>query len=53
MSYIKLCNNVILNSNEPIKIAHLPKLINQPVLRGTLAIEKWLNNCFSESKNNF
>ena len=27
-SYIKLCNYVMLNSNEPIKVAHLQKLAN-------------------------
>ena len=31
-SYIRLCNYVILNSNEPIKVAHLQKLANQSVL---------------------
>ena len=35
-SYIKLCNYVIFNSNEPIKVAHLQKLANQSVLNGAL-----------------
>ena len=52
-SYIKLYNYVMLNSNEPIKVAHLQKLANQSVLNGALVIEKWLNNSFSESKKNF
>ena len=51
-SYIRLCNYVILNSNEPIKVAHLQKLTNQCVECRTL-IEKWSNNFFSESKKNF
>ena len=33
-SYIRLCNYVILNSNEPIKVAHIQKLANQTVLNG-------------------
>ena len=49
-SYIRLCNYVMLNSNEPIKVAHLQKLANQSVLNGALVIEKWLNNSFSECK---
>ena len=51
-SYIRLCNYVKLNSNEPIKVAHLQQLANQSVLNGALVIEKWLNNSFSESKKN-
>ena len=43
----------MLNSNKPIKIAHLQKLANQSVLNGALVIEKWLNNSFSESKKKF
>ena len=35
-SYIKLCNYVMLNSNEPIKDAHLQKLM----LNGAL-VKKW------------
>ena len=42
----------MLNSNEPIKVAHLEILANQSVLHGALVIEKWLNNSFSESKKN-
>ena len=53
MSYIRLCNYVKLNSNEPIKVAHLQILANHSVLNGALVIEKWLNNSFSESKKNF
>ena len=51
-SYIRLCNYVKLNSNEPIKVAHLQVLANQSVLNSTLLIEKWLSNSFSESKKN-
>ena len=50
MSYIRLCNYVMLKSNEPIKVAHLQNLANQLVLNGALVIEKWLNNSFSENK---
>ena len=39
-SYIGLCNYVILNSNEPIKVDHLQKLANQSVLNSALVIEK-------------
>ena len=42
-SYIKLCNYVMLNSNEPIKVAHLQKLANQSVLNGALVIEKYFD----------
>ena len=52
MSYIRLCNYVMLNSNEPIKVAHLQKLANQSVLNGVHVIEKWINNSFSETKKN-
>ena len=52
-SYIRLCNYVMLNSNEPVKVAHLQKLANQSVLNGTLVIKKWLNNSFSDNKKNF
>ena len=52
-SYIRLCNYVMLNSNEPIKVAHLQKLANQSVLNSALVIKKWLNNSFSDSKKNF
>ena len=34
MSYIRLCNYVMLNSNEPTKVAHLQKLADQSVLNG-------------------
>ena len=46
-SYIKLCNYVMLYSNEPTKVSHLQKLVNQCAL----AIEKWFNNSFSEGMN--
>ena len=39
----------MLNSNEPIKVAHLQKLVNQSMLTGGLVIEL----AFSESKKNF
>ena len=52
-SYIRLCNYVKLNSNEPIKVAHLQNLANQSVLNDALVIEKCLNNSFSESKSKF
>ena len=42
----------MLNSNEPIKVAHLQKLVNQSMLNGALTIEM-VNNSFSESKNKF
>ena len=39
----------MLNSNEPIKDAHLQKLANQSMLNGALMIEL----AFSENKKNF
>ena len=42
----------MLNSNEPIKVAHLQNLANQSMLKGALVIEM-VNNSFSESKKNF
>ena len=41
----------MLNSNEPIKVAHLQKLANQSMLNGALSVEM-VNNDFSESKKN-
>ena len=38
MSYIKFYN-VSVNSNEPIKMAHLQRLSNQSMVNGTLVIE--------------
>ena len=38
-SYVKLCNYVMFNSNEPIKVAHLQKLANQLVLNTALVWE--------------
>ena len=43
---------VMLNSNEPIKVAHLQKLANQSMLNGALVTEM-VNNSFSERKTNF
>ena len=42
----------MLNSNEPIRVAHLQKLANQSMLNGALLIEM-VNRSFSESKENF
>ena len=42
----------LLNSNEPIKVAHLQRLANQSMLNGALVI-KMVNNSFSESKKTF
>ena len=38
----------MLNSNELIKVAHLQKLANQPMLNGALVIEM-VTSSFSES----
>ena len=38
----------MLNSNKPIKVAHLQKLANESVLNGALVIEM-VNNSFIES----
>ena len=42
----------MLNSNEPIKVAHLQKLPNQSILNGALALEV-VYNSFNESKKKF
>ena len=42
----------MLNSKEPVRVAHLQKLANQTVLNGALVIEM-INNPLSESKKNF
>ena len=42
----------MLNSNNPIKVAHLQKLANQSILDGALVIEI-VNNSFNESQKNF
>ena len=42
----------MLNWNEPIKIAHLQKLVNQSMLNGAPMIEI-VNKSFGESKKNF
>ena len=38
----------MLNSNEPIKVAHLQNVANQSTLNGALVIEM-VNNYFSKS----
>ena len=38
----------MLNSNEPIKVAHLQKLANQSILNGAIVTEM-VNKSFSES----
>ena len=38
----------MLNSNKPIKVAHLQKLANESVLNGALVIEM-VNSSFIES----
>ena len=43
---------LMLNSNEPIKVAHLQKLANQSMVNGALVIEM-VNNSLRESKKNF
>ena len=42
----------MLNSNKPIKVAHLQKLANQSILNGALVIEMAYNS-FNENKRNF
>ena len=42
----------IFNSNKPIKVAHVQKLVNQSILNDTLVIEM-VNNSSSESMKNF
>ena len=39
----------MINSNEPIKVAHLQRLANQSMLNGALVMEL----AFGESKKNF
>ena len=41
----------MLNSNEPVKVAHLPKLANQSMLNGALVIGM-VDKIFSASKKN-
>ena len=48
----KKTEDVMLNSNEPIKVAHLQKLANQSILNDTVVMGM-ANNSFSESKKNF
>ena len=42
----------MINSNQPIKAAHLQKLANQSILNGAFLIEM-VNNTFIESRKNF
>ena len=42
----------MLNSNEPIKVAHLQKLANQSIWNGPLVIEM-VYKSFNERKKNF
>ena len=42
----------MVNSNEPIKVAHLQKLPNQSLLNDALVMEM-VNNSFTKSKKNF
>ena len=42
----------MLNSNEPVKIARLQKLVNQSILNGVLVIEM-VYNSFNKSQKNF
>ena len=42
----------MFKTNEPIKIIHLQKLADLPMLNGALVIEI-ASNSFSESKKNF
>ena len=42
----------MLNSNEPIKVAHPQKIANQPMLNGALVTEM-VSNLFSENNKNF
>ena len=42
----------MLNSNEPIKVSHLQKLVNHSILNGALVIEIVCNS-FNERKKNF
>ena len=41
----------MLNSNEPVKVAHLEKLANQSMFNDAL-VKEMVNNSFSESKKN-
>ena len=40
---------MLINQNEPIKVAHLQQLANHSMLNGVLLIET-VNNSFGESK---
>ena len=51
-SNIKLWNYVLLNSNEPIKVAHLQKLVNQSVLNGAI-VKEMVHNSFTERNKIF
>ena len=41
----------MLNSNEPVKVAHFEKLANQSMFNDAL-VKEMVNNSFSESKKN-
>ena len=43
---------LMLNSNKPIKVAHLQKLASQSILNSAIVIEM-VNNSFNESKKIF
>ena len=42
----------VFNSNKPIKVAHLQKLVNQSMFNGALVIEM-VNSSFNEGKKKF
>ena len=42
----------MLNSNQPVKVAHFQKLANQLVLNGAFVIEM-VHNYFTECSKNF
>ena len=42
----------MLNSNQPVKVAHFQKLANQLVLNGAFVIEM-VHNSFTECNKNF
>ena len=48
----KKIEGVMLNSNHPIKVAHLQKLANQSLLNDALVTEM-VNNSFSKSQKSF
>ena len=48
----KKAEDVMLNSNQPIKVAHLQKLANQSMFNDALATEM-AKNSFRKSQKNF